>query len=102
MQREYLGDVVHWDIDDIEYSEVLKWRKIGRECSGNPPDWLRRRLPVSYSIELAFTDCIRVWFVENVSSKDLRWVKVVNTYLEVTPLLTLTRSWFKLSRGQAR
>ena len=26
---------------------------------------------------------MRVWLVESVSSKDLRWVKMVNTYLEV-------------------
>ncbi len=51
-------------------------------------------------IELVFTDCLRLWFVENVSSMDLRWVKVFNTCLEVTPLLLCPRFMSRVRRGR--
>ncbi len=32
VEREHPGVVVHWDIQEIEYSDVIKWRKLAADA----------------------------------------------------------------------
>ena len=104
VQCEHPRVVVHWAIQGIN------WRKLAANAvgiiwtAGSPCQDLSSLnvgglglegdrsvlffdiLKIKGYIELVFTDCLRLWFVENVSSMGLRWVKDFNTCLEVTPV----------------